>query len=150
MAKPPNEKNERLKRQFLEYRKYAKRLSDKSLDREIAALERFDVWNRRRDFAQFHIEWAMGFRDHLDSATGKKWPALGQIDPAGHIVQLTRIYPVVVTAKRVPQPDQGGGCRLFQPIAPRRGRGPRSPATPRAEHKTGQGRPCPHAKRYAA
>ena len=43
MAKPSNEKNERLKRQFLEYRKYAKRLSDKSLDRKIAALERFDI-----------------------------------------------------------------------------------------------------------
>ena len=78
MAKPPNEKNERLKRQFLEYRKYAKRLSDKSLDREIAALEWFDVWNRRRDFAQFHIEWAMGFRDHLDCATGKNGQPLAK------------------------------------------------------------------------
>jgi len=56
MSKRPNEKNERLKRRFLEYRKYACQLSEKSLDREISALERFDIWNGRRDFKWFHIE----------------------------------------------------------------------------------------------
>lgn len=74
MSKRPNEKNERIKRRFLEYRKYARQLSEKSLDREIAALERFDIWNSRKDFAQFHIEQAMEFRTHLEqanSATGK-------------------------------------------------------------------------------
>ena len=39
MTKRPNEKNERLKRRFLEYRKFARQLSEKTLDREIAALE---------------------------------------------------------------------------------------------------------------
>ncbi|MBO9451067.1 tyrosine-type recombinase/integrase [Tropicibacter sp. R16_0] len=68
MTKEPLEKNERLKRRYLEYRKYARQLSDKSLDKELAALERFDVWNGRKDFAKFHIEWAMGFRDHLERA----------------------------------------------------------------------------------
>lgn len=74
MSKRPNEKNERIKRDFLNYRKYARQLSDKSLDRDLAALERFDVWNGRKDFARFHVEWAMGFRSHLErakSATGK-------------------------------------------------------------------------------
>jgi integrase len=40
----------------------------------LATLERFDVWNGRKDFAKFHIEWAMGFRDHLErvkTAKGK-------------------------------------------------------------------------------
>jgi integrase len=74
MTKRPNERNERLKRRFVDYRKYARQLSDKSLDRELAALERFDVWNGRKDFDKFHIEWAMGFRTHLEqvrSASGK-------------------------------------------------------------------------------
>lgn len=70
MTKRPNEKNERIKRQFLDYRKHARQLSEKTLDREIAALERFDIWNGRKDFARFHIEWAMGFRAHLDQAKG--------------------------------------------------------------------------------
>lgn len=74
MSKQPNEKNERLKRRFVDYRKYARQLSDKTLDRELAALERFDVWNGRQDFAKFHIEWAMGLRTHLEKVretTGK-------------------------------------------------------------------------------
>lgn len=74
VAKRLNEKNERTKRGFLNYRKHAKQLSEKTLDREITALERFDVWNGRKDFAKFHIDWAMGFRAHLElakSATGR-------------------------------------------------------------------------------
>ena len=78
MSRRPNEKNERLKRRFLEYRKHARQLSEKSLDREIAALERFDVWNGRRDFARFHIEQAMGFRAHLEQAEGATGRPLGK------------------------------------------------------------------------
>lgn len=71
MTKRPNEKNERLKRAFQDYRKYAGRLSQKTLDRELSALERFDVWNGRRDFSEFHIDQAMRFRDYLEKAKGK-------------------------------------------------------------------------------
>lgn len=78
MTNRPNEKNERLKRRFLEYRKYARQLSDKTLDGEIAALERFDVWNARKDFARFHIEWAMGFRTHLEQTKGANGKPLGK------------------------------------------------------------------------
>ncbi|MCB1471168.1 MAG: tyrosine-type recombinase/integrase [Rhizobiaceae bacterium] len=78
MSKRPNEKNERIKREFLNYRKYARQLSDKSLDRELAALERFDVWNGRKEFARFHIEWAMGFRTHLEQAKSTTGKPLGK------------------------------------------------------------------------
>lgn len=71
MAKQPNEKNERIKRAFLTYRKHAGQVAEKTLDREIAALERFDVWNGRKDFAKFHVDWAVGFRAHLDKAKGQ-------------------------------------------------------------------------------
>ncbi|WP_324754105.1 hypothetical protein [Roseovarius sp. Pro17] len=60
MVNRPNEKNECLKRRFVDFRKYARQLSEKSLDRELAALERFDVWNGRKDFSKFHIEWGDG------------------------------------------------------------------------------------------
>lgn len=78
MTKRPNEKNERIKRQFLDYRKHARQLSEKTLDREIAALERFDVWNGRKDFSRFRIEWAMGFRAHLEQAKGATGRPLGK------------------------------------------------------------------------
>ena len=65
-----NERNERTKRAFLTFRKHSKQVSGKTLDREIAHLERFDRWNNRKDFAKFHIDWAVGFRAHLDDAKG--------------------------------------------------------------------------------
>ena len=77
MTKRPNAKNKRLKRRFLEYRKFARQLSDKTLDREIAALERFDVWNGRKDFARFRIEQAMGFRTYLEQSKTKTGKPLG-------------------------------------------------------------------------
>ncbi|MEM6622659.1 MAG: tyrosine-type recombinase/integrase [Pseudomonadota bacterium] len=88
MRRTPNEKNERIKRRFLEYRKHAKRLSEKSLDREIAALERFDVWNGRGDFAKFHIEQAMGFRSHLEEAKGATGKPLGKSTMRGILATL--------------------------------------------------------------
>jgi len=78
MRKRPNEQNERIKRRFMEYRKHARQLSEKSLDKELAALERFDVWNGRKDFARFHIEWPMGFRAHLEQARGANGKPLGK------------------------------------------------------------------------
>ena len=78
MTKRPNEKNERTKRDFLNYRKHAKQLSEKTLDREIAALERFDTWNGRKDFAKFHVDWAMGFRAHLEQAKTATGQPLGK------------------------------------------------------------------------
>ncbi|MDO6481922.1 tyrosine-type recombinase/integrase [Shimia thalassica] len=78
MSKRPNEKNERIKRHYIDYRKHARQLSDRTLDRELAALERFDVWNGRKDFARFHIDWAMGFRAHLEQAKGGSGKPLGK------------------------------------------------------------------------
>jgi len=78
MSKRPNEKNERIKRDFLNYRKFARQLSEKSIDRDLAALERFDVWNGRKDFARFHVEWAMGFRTHLEQAKSSTGKPLGK------------------------------------------------------------------------
>lgn len=71
-----NEANERIKRRYLDYRKYAGRLSEKSLDKELSAIERFDEWNRRKDFRRFHIEQAKGFREELERAPN---PATGKM-----------------------------------------------------------------------
>ena len=105
MTKRPNEKNERLKRRFLEYRKFARQLSEKTLDREIAALERFDVWNGRKDFARFHIEQAMGFRTHLEQSKTNTGKPLGKSTMRSVFGNLKGIYPLAFSARRVPQPD---------------------------------------------
>ena len=72
MAKKPIEKNERAKREYLTWRKHAGRLSDKSRDKEAAALNRFDEWNGYKDFAKFHIEQAIGFCGMLESEVNER------------------------------------------------------------------------------
>jgi len=58
--------------------RHARQVSERTLDRELAALERFDLWNGRKDFAKFHIEWAIGFRTHLEKAKGRSGKPLGK------------------------------------------------------------------------
>jgi len=60
-----NAQNERIKRQYLAYLKEAKRYGEASLDGVAAALHRFEIYNRFRDFKAFHIEQAIGFKRHL-------------------------------------------------------------------------------------
>lgn len=102
MTKPAIEKNERIKRRFLEYRKYAGRLSDKTLDRELAALERFDIWNRRKDFSQFHIEQAMGFRTHLEQSKGAGNKPLAK-STMRHACDLAGIHSLAFSARWISQ-----------------------------------------------
>ena len=60
-----NDLNERIKREYFIYLKDAKGYSESSLDGVAKALDRFEVYNRHRDFKAFHIKQAMGFKQHL-------------------------------------------------------------------------------------
>lgn len=92
MTKRPNEKNERIKRDYMHYRKHARQCSQKTLDREIAILERFDVWNGRKDFARFHVDWAMDFRDHLDTAKTERGKPLSKSTSRAIMATLRDFY----------------------------------------------------------
>ena len=72
MASKHNEENERIKRRYLEYLKFARRLSEPSIDAAAAAVERFECWNKRKPFKKFRIGQAMAFRDYLDRETNPK------------------------------------------------------------------------------
>jgi integrase len=71
----PNPENERVKRRYLTYLKEAGRLSETSIDQAAAAIDRFAVYNKHRSFKKFHIEQAVGFKNHLakqvNTATGE-------------------------------------------------------------------------------
>jgi integrase/recombinase XerD len=60
-----NDRNERLKRAYVRYLKDACRQGAATIDAALAAIERFEVYTNRRDFAAFHIEHASAFKDHL-------------------------------------------------------------------------------------
>jgi integrase len=57
--------NERIKRRYLQFLREVKGRDEASLDAVAKALERFDDYNRRRDFKKFHIEQARGFKADL-------------------------------------------------------------------------------------
>src|ERR1700687_4846985 len=71
-----NANNERIKRQYFGYLKEAKRLGEPSVDAAAEALDRFEVYTRRRDFKLFHVQQAIGFKnrlaDQISPSTGKK------------------------------------------------------------------------------
>jgi integrase len=70
-----NAENERMKHCYLVYLKDAKGRDEASTDAVAAALDRFDAYNRYRDFTAFHFEQARAFKAHLVDArnarTGK-------------------------------------------------------------------------------
>ena len=70
-----NARNERVKREYLTFLKEAKRLNEASIDGVAAALHRFEAYTGFRDFRQFHIQQAIGFKRRLanerNERTGK-------------------------------------------------------------------------------
>jgi integrase len=70
-----NAENERMKHRYLGYLKDAKGRDVASVDAVAAALDRFDAFNRYRDFTAFHFEQARAFKANLAEArnvrTGK-------------------------------------------------------------------------------
>src|ERR1700730_15937837 len=60
-----NPANERVKRRYLQFLRDVKGRDETSLYAMAKAIERFDEYNRRRDFKKFHIEQARAFKAHL-------------------------------------------------------------------------------------
>jgi integrase len=67
-----NAENERIKRRYLVYLKDAKGRDNASIDAAAAAIERFEEYVKRRDFRNFHIEQARGFKTHLMATTNAR------------------------------------------------------------------------------
>lgn len=86
----PNPENERLKRRYAEYLKEAKRLSEATVDKRLAAIALFETETGRRDFKAFNIDQAIrfktGLRDRITPQTGKPLAS----STADHILQALR------------------------------------------------------------
>ncbi len=67
-----NARNERVKREYLTFLKEAKRLNEASIDGVAAALHRFEAYTGFRDFRQFHIQQAIGFKRRLANERNKR------------------------------------------------------------------------------
>lgn len=84
-----NQKNERIKRQYLTFLREAKQQSEASVDAVAAALARFEQYTRHRDFKAFHHQQATAFKRHLadqdSQATGEKLSKATQYAALSHL-----------------------------------------------------------------
>jgi len=84
-----NVNNERIKRQYFSYLKEAKRHSEATIDGVAKALNRFEEYNKHRDFKKFHFEQAIGFKKHLaeqkNQQTGKPLSKATLHSTMGHL-----------------------------------------------------------------
>ena len=85
-----NAENERLKRRYIDYLKEVKGQDQKSLDKAIAALVKFEESTKYKPFKKFHIEQARTFKNTLVAAknpsTGKPL-SLSTIDATLRLVK---------------------------------------------------------------
>ena len=66
------EENERIKRQYLSYLKYAKGQDEKSLDKAAAAILKYEQSTGFKPFKKFHIEQATKFRTCLENSRNRR------------------------------------------------------------------------------
>lgn len=72
MANRSCNENERLKRRYVQYARSAKRKSEKSLDRVVASIDRFQKLTHHKPFSAFHIEQVVAFREKLAEAVNSR------------------------------------------------------------------------------
>lgn len=60
-----NAENERVKRRYFTFLKEAKQRSEASIDPIAKALNRFETYTKFKSFKVFHIQQAIGFKNHL-------------------------------------------------------------------------------------
>jgi integrase/recombinase XerD len=66
--------NERIKREYFIWLKEAKGRNEASIDGVAKALSRFETYTKFRDFKQFHVEQAKGFKAHLAGGSNRVFP----------------------------------------------------------------------------
>ncbi len=64
--------NERIKHAYVSRLRDARGMSEASIDPVAKAINRFETYTRHRDFKQFHIDQAKGFKKHLDGLRAER------------------------------------------------------------------------------
>ncbi|GGE58011.1 tyrosine-type recombinase/integrase [Actibacterium pelagium] len=71
-----NEENERIKQKYVFYLEQAKGLDEKSTDKVLAAILKFEQSTNFKSFKRFHIEQAATFKDYLAKSIGNSGRSL--------------------------------------------------------------------------
>jgi integrase len=85
--------NERIKRRYFAFLKEAKGQSAPTVDAVAKALNRFEVYNRQKDFKTFHHQQAVAFKNHLVEQKGlKSGEKLSKATLLATLTQLKRFF----------------------------------------------------------
>ena len=87
-----NPNNEIIKRNYLSFLKEAKQLSEQSLDAISGAIDRFETYNKHKDFKAFHHEQAIGFKNYLAKQTNQK---------TGKLLSKSTVHAVLVNLRNL-------------------------------------------------
>lgn len=85
-----NANNERIKREYSGFLKEAKQLSEQTLDAVASSLDRFETYNKHKDFKAFYYEQAVGFKNQLSKQTHHK---------TGKLLSKSTIHVILVNLK---------------------------------------------------
>lgn len=84
-----NSTNERIKREYFQFLKEAKRQNEATIDAVVKALNRFEEYTNYKDFKKFHIEQAVAFKAKLvlqvNLKTGQKLSNSTITSTLGHL-----------------------------------------------------------------
>jgi len=70
--KKHNPDNERIKHEYFDFLKEAKRSSEQTVDAAAKSINRFEVYTKYRDFKKFHSKQAIGIKKDLAEQNGAK------------------------------------------------------------------------------
>lgn len=85
--------NERIKRKYFGFLREAKRHSEPTVDAAAAALNRFELYTKHREFRLFHFEQAVAFKRHLaEQRAQRSGEALSKATLHSTLTQLKRFF----------------------------------------------------------
>lgn len=109
-----NEENERAKRAYVFYLEQAKGLDQKSTDKVLAAILKFEESTGFKSFKHFHIEQASRFKAVLAKAKGRTGQATEPRDHRRHPGSSARVLSLACRAERLQVADFLQRHRIFQ------------------------------------
>lgn len=115
-----NAKNERIKREFFRYLREAKRQAAHSVDIAAKAIDRFELFTKRRDFARFNIEQASAFKRKLAEQTNTRTGKVLSPSTQMQTLAALRVFPLACGAAGLSKEHSISSRRLFRLSSQRR------------------------------
>ena len=129
--------NERIKREYFVWLKEAKGRNEASIDGVAKAIDRFETYTKFRDFKQFHIEQARGFKANLtEQGNARTSQPLSAATLYSTLRALKSFFKWLADRPGYKSRDLSCRCRVFQSLRKGDASGDGAPWQAHADHRT--------------